>query len=261
MSLAQVWWFANFPSQACCTVLRLHSIWLHMLKLWEHKYDQIISKMFFSKFLSDLLNSLDVFGICAAPRPNFASFENSLRPASQCVVFDGCPEERCVLWAVTHGPVKSRYHPYHWRCNDVTMLWFIRFGRFQHVLTRPVPEAFIHSGESVLNYAAVCEAIVLTRWHRRAEWQTMAKLLSAEIMIRPQKAREIQVIIYSFLCDFCMWFQVSAPCKALRHLAVFVLGGPVSSIEYSDLPDVDLRATIFQRVWSIRLHTPETERT
>lgn len=26
-------------------------------------------------------------------RPNFASFENSLRPASQCVVFDGCPED------------------------------------------------------------------------------------------------------------------------------------------------------------------------
>eukprot|EP00429_Kryptoperidinium_foliaceum_P015284 CAMPEP_0176044176 /NCGR_PEP_ID=MMETSP0120_2-20121206/21925_1 /TAXON_ID=160619 /ORGANISM="Kryptoperidinium foliaceum, Strain CCMP 1326" /LENGTH=591 /DNA_ID=CAMNT_0017377583 /DNA_START=84 /DNA_END=1855 /DNA_ORIENTATION=+ len=26
-------------------------------------------------------------------RPNFASFRNSLRPASECVVFDGCPED------------------------------------------------------------------------------------------------------------------------------------------------------------------------
>eukprot|EP00439_Symbiodinium_sp_Y106_P020612 s2610_g2.t1 len=27
------------------------------------------------------------------PRPNFAAFENALRPASQCVVYDGCPED------------------------------------------------------------------------------------------------------------------------------------------------------------------------
>jgi len=27
------------------------------------------------------------------PRPNFATFENALRPASECVVFDGCPED------------------------------------------------------------------------------------------------------------------------------------------------------------------------
>jgi len=26
-------------------------------------------------------------------RPNFAAFENALQPASQCVVFDGCPED------------------------------------------------------------------------------------------------------------------------------------------------------------------------